>query len=190
MTEKTKLTALDWIKGGFRSLASDGPQGLKAEVLARKLKVSKGSFYWHFKDVAALKTAMLDHWEELATQQIIAQVDAGSPDPKQRLYDLIEIAASEVSEEYGANGVSNALRNWAQFDELARAYTTKIDRRRLEYVESLFSQVPQTRKHAKINAQILYATLIGAEQLDQADTKACLAQTLDIMMGSERPIPA
>lgn len=190
MTEKTKLTALDWIKGGFRSLAADGPRGLKVEVLARKLEVSKGSFYWHFKDVAALKTAMLDHWEELATQQIIAQVDAGSPDPRQRLYDLIRIATSEVSQEYGANEVSNALRNWAQFDDLASTYTSKIDQRRLGYLENLFSQIPQTRQHAKINAQIFYATLIGAEQLQAADTKVCLTQFLDVLMNGNRPTPA
>ncbi|KZK77175.1 Bacterial regulatory protein, tetR family [Pseudovibrio sp. Ad46] len=190
MTEKTKLSALDWIKGGFRSLAANGPQSLKAEALARTLKVSKGSFYWHFKDVAALKKAMLDHWEQLATQQIIAQVDAGSPAPKQRLYDLIEIAASEVSLEYGATGVSSAIRNWAQFDDLAGAYMSKIDQRRLEYVEQLFSQIPQTQRNAKINSQILYATLIGAQQLEEADQKACLKHTLDIMMSGNRPTPA
>ncbi|KZK99282.1 MULTISPECIES: TetR/AcrR family transcriptional regulator [Pseudovibrio] len=187
MTEKTKLAAVDWIKGGFRSLATKGPQSLKAEALARTLKVSKGSFYWHFKDVAALKKAMLDHWEQLATQQIIAQVDAGSPDPKQRLFDLIEIAAQEVSLEYGANGVSAAIRNWAQFDDLASTYMSKIDQRRLEYVENLFSQIPQTKKHAKTNSQILYATLIGAQQLEEADARACLKHVLDIMIGGNHP---
>ncbi len=190
LTRKTKLTTADWVGCGFRTLAANGPQSLKAEVLAKTLKVTKGSFYWHFKDITALKVAILDRWEELVTQQITAQVDAGSLKPKQHLYNLIETALCEVSQEYETNGVSNALRNWAQFDDLALAYVSKVDMRRLEYLEKLFSQVPQTKRHAKINAQILCAILIGADQLEAAETKACLQHALDIMIGGNRPIPA
>ncbi len=189
MAGKSKLTQLDWIKGSFRSLAANGPQSLKAEVLARSMKVSKGSFYWHFKDIAALKKAMLDHWEELATHQIIAQVDTASEDPKERLYNLLEIAGVEVSEEYGAQGASSAIRNWSRFDDLARSYVSRIDDIRLGYVEQLFSQIPQTREHARLNSQTLYATLIGAEQLEPADAKACLLHALNLMLQRKRPTP-
>ena len=40
---------------GFRALSAEGPQGIRVEAIARQLKLSKGSFYWHFKDVQALK---------------------------------------------------------------------------------------------------------------------------------------
>lgn len=182
MTEKSKLSALDWIKAAFRALTTKGPQGIKAEALARTLKVSKGSFYWHFKDVAALKAAMLNHWEQQATRQIIAQIDQETTDPLDRLRDLIEIASSNIAEEYGGDGAEAALRNWAMFDAQAHECVSRVDAQRLNYVESLFSQITQTRDNARINSQILYATLIGASQLEPADLKLCLTHALQMLL--------
>ncbi len=42
--------------------------------------VSRGSFYWHFADIAAFHAAILAHWREVAAEQIIANVEAASKD--------------------------------------------------------------------------------------------------------------
>ena len=55
---KLRLGPEDWVMAGFRALAADGPQAVRAETLARGLGATKGSFYWHFKDLAALHQAM------------------------------------------------------------------------------------------------------------------------------------
>ncbi|WP_163317770.1 TetR family transcriptional regulator, partial [Enterobacter hormaechei] len=47
-TRKT-LSAEDWISAAFRALSQGGAQAIRAEAIARDLKVSKGSFYWHFR---------------------------------------------------------------------------------------------------------------------------------------------
>ena len=47
-----RLTKLDWIERGLSTLASDGAHALKVGPMATQLKVSRGSFYWHFRDVA------------------------------------------------------------------------------------------------------------------------------------------
>src|SRR5262247_806299 len=49
MTER--LTAQDWIDFALTTLAQEGFDALKADVLARKLGISRGSFYWHFSDL-------------------------------------------------------------------------------------------------------------------------------------------
>jgi AcrR family transcriptional regulator len=46
------LTKSDWIEHGLRTLASDGANALKSGPMATPLKVSRGSFYWHFRDIA------------------------------------------------------------------------------------------------------------------------------------------
>jgi AcrR family transcriptional regulator len=43
MTER--LTVQDWIDFALTTLAHEGFEALKADVLARKLGVSRGSFY-------------------------------------------------------------------------------------------------------------------------------------------------
>jgi len=67
----SRLSRDRWIDAGFRALTEKGPQALKAEPLARGLNTTKGSFYWHFKDVPAFQAEMLACWEKQATQDII-----------------------------------------------------------------------------------------------------------------------
>jgi hypothetical protein len=45
-----RLTKSGWIRHGLRTLAKDGPNALKVGPMSTKLKVSRGSFYWHFRD--------------------------------------------------------------------------------------------------------------------------------------------
>lgn len=83
MKNNTKLSKLAWIQAGFRALTQQGLSGVKAEILARELHVSKGSFYWHFKNIDALKVTMLEHWKEAATQGIVQQVFETEIEPQQ-----------------------------------------------------------------------------------------------------------
>jgi len=48
-----------WIEAGFAELARSGVEGVRVEVLAKNLGVTKGGFYRRFKDRAALLDAML-----------------------------------------------------------------------------------------------------------------------------------
>ena len=71
-----RLSAQDWIDFALKTLAREGFQALKADVLAKQLGVSRGSFYWHFADIGAYHAAVLTRWREIATEQIIAGVEA------------------------------------------------------------------------------------------------------------------
>jgi len=58
------LQRADWIRAAFARLAQDGIDAVRVEVLALDLHVSKGSFYWHFRDRDELAGAMLEQWDE------------------------------------------------------------------------------------------------------------------------------
>ena len=49
-----KLSVDDWIEAGYALLADEGIEALKIDRLCGRLGVTKGSFYWHFTDMAAL----------------------------------------------------------------------------------------------------------------------------------------
>ena len=66
-----------WLNAGLEQLAAHGPDGLRIMAIAEKLGVTKGSFYWHFRDRPALLAALLEEWEKLATLAIIDEVEAG-----------------------------------------------------------------------------------------------------------------
>ena len=52
-------TGADWLKAARLALLHRGPDAVRVEPLARGLGVTKGSFYWHFKDRNALLEALL-----------------------------------------------------------------------------------------------------------------------------------
>jgi len=85
-----RLTKSDWIDHGLRTLANDGPNGLKVGPMSATLKVSRGSFYWHFRDIADFRSQILRSWQERMTNQVIQEV-AGKAEPD-RLRHLLKPA--------------------------------------------------------------------------------------------------
>ncbi|KJC41899.1 transcriptional regulator [Bradyrhizobium sp. LTSP849] len=150
MTEQ--LSADDWINAGLKALAKGGFTALKADPLAKAMGVSRGSFYWHFADLGAFHAAILKRWREIAAEQIIADVEAGSDEPLKAL----------LRRTFGARlDLERAVRNWAAFDPAAQAAVRAIDRRRLDYIETLLERRGLNATMAQGRAQILYWTFLG-----------------------------
>lgn len=162
---KVTLTPDDWVKAGFRALSAGGPQAIKVEAIAKALTVSKGSFYWHFKDVSALKAGMLCHWLQVATHDVISYVADDELEPKEQLRRLIDIATSEKSEPYGGAQAEAAIRDWARYDENAAATLKIVDATRRQFLSALFEKSGVSPGQCTSHANILYAALIGLEQL-------------------------
>lgn len=162
---KPQLTPTDWIKASFVALTTGGPQAIRAESIARALKVSKGSFYWHFADVLALKAAMLDHWEKTATKDIIDLVNLKAKTAKDRLRVLVQVSTSSTDNEYGGLMAEAAIRDWARYDGNAAAALKAVDTQRLDFVQTQFQAHGTPKEKCKQNANILYAALIGLNHL-------------------------
>src|SRR4030088_2227630 len=70
-----RLSPQDWIDFALKTLTREGFQALKADVLARKLGVSRGSFYWHFAELGTFHARVIAHWRQVATEAIIADLE-------------------------------------------------------------------------------------------------------------------
>src|SRR5215471_14407627 len=124
------LSAEHWLDQGLKTLATNGFTALKAEPLAKAMGVSRGSFYWHFADIGAFRAAILKHWREVAAERIIADLEAAAEQENPVLRLLRQTFSSRLS-------LERAVRSWAAFDAAAKAAVQAIDRRRLDYVESM-----------------------------------------------------
>jgi len=150
MTEQ--LSADDWIKQGLKALAKNGFTALKADPLARAMGVSRGSFYWHFADLGAFHADVLKRWREIAAEQIIADVEAAGDEPLKAL----------LRRSFGARlDLERAVRSWAAFDAAAQGAIRAIDRRRIDYIETLLAKRGLAPTTAQARAQILYWTFLG-----------------------------
>ena len=147
-----KLSADDWIDAGLKSLARDGFTALKADVIARKLKVSRGSFYWHFADVAAFHRAVLERWRELALKNVIADID---PLGRDRAEALVRRAFGTPPQ------LEVAVRAWATVDETARAVVRSVDAERVAYMRKMLIEEGVAPAAARARANIMNWTYLG-----------------------------
>ena len=176
-----QLSAQDWVDLGLKTLSKSGFTALKAEPLAKAMGVSRGSFYWHFADIGAFHAAILERWREIATEQIIAGVEAAKENDKGEdpLAVLLRLTFGRKLT------LEKAVRSWAANDSRARAALVAVDRRRLDYIESLLRQTGLAEEVARARAQILFWAFFGYalsdQQLAQDKQKDVLDELLRIV---------
>jgi AcrR family transcriptional regulator len=154
---ETKAGRQDWIMAALTLLGRAGIDAVRVEPLAEKLGVTKGSFYWHFKDRDALHAAMLEAWQAGTTQNVIERVEKESASRDGRLNRLIVIAL----EHSWAARLETGVRAWAKHDARAAKAITEVDARRLDYIVSLLLDLGIDARTARLRAQIIYLMLIG-----------------------------
>ena len=158
VTKSSRTSREDWVKTGLKMLAEEGIEYVRVEPMAIRLGVTKGSFYWHFDDRAALYDAMVDKWQETATRAIIARVEQTAVTPRQKLGQLIKLTTTSTK---GAR-LDIAVRSWANRDDRVANAVSKIDRERIHYVAGLLESAGINQPTAKVRAQIIYLALIGS----------------------------
>jgi len=170
-----QLSAQDWLGLGLKTLARSGFAALKAEKLAKAMGVSRGSFYWHFADIGAFHAAVLKHWREVAAEQIIADLETmdQGEDPLKRL--LARVFSDRLT-------LERAVRSWATFDPLARSAVQAVDRRRLDYMETMLGRYGLAEEAARNRAQILYWVFLGVVLSDKAPPSEMRQSVLDELM--------
>jgi AcrR family transcriptional regulator len=159
-----QLSAQDWLDQGLKALATNGVAALKAEPLAKAMGVSRGSFYWHFADVGAFRTAILAHWREVSAERVIAGLEAAAHENPLLLL-LRRTFSSRLS-------LEKAVRGWAVFDAEAHGAVQAIDRRRVDYIEVMLRKAGLAEDAAQARAQILYWAFVGYALSDKPLSKA------------------
>ncbi len=158
--KKQRLGRQEWINAGFRALAVKGPEGLRVEPIARELGATKGSFYWHFKDLPELQQSMLAYWEEAATGRIIARLEA-LPRGLRRLEALVQ-SVNTPHEAQGGAGAEAALRAWGRTFAPAGDAIARIDQQRLAFLQDCLTDMGVDAPELPT---LFYAAHLGLEQL-------------------------
>jgi AcrR family transcriptional regulator len=155
---EARLSKVNWESAALDAMAESGLAGVAIEPLARRLGVTKGSFYWHFSDRDALLAAALEHWEKGYTENVIVALE-GVRDPRARLARLI----GRVLGGGQADRIHIALASSKH--RLVRKAVARVTRRRLAYLESCYVELGQSRREAKRSALLAYAVYVGLVHL-------------------------
>ena len=159
----SKLGRQDWINAGLMALAEGGVAAVRVEPLAKRMKMTKGSFYWHFKNRKDLLDAILAEWVDLDTNGIIEQVNQIDADPKTKLLYLLELAYADNDAMPGlADGrIENAIRAWAKNDQKVADLIAHVDQKRLDYTKAIFLDIGFSDAEAMVRARLAYYALVG-----------------------------
>ncbi|MDI3515625.1 MAG: hypothetical protein PWP40_2854 [Rhodocyclaceae bacterium] len=161
-TAKKPRTQLDrdaWVAGATEVLAEEGIAGLRVEVLAKRLKVTKGSFYWHFTDRRDLLLAVLSHWKEGRIRDIIKQTRAQPGRELEQIYHVIDVYSASRSRR--GMMIELAVRDWARRDPEAGAIVAEVDDVRLRCARDLFLACGVPMDEASSRCMLLYAYVFG-----------------------------
>lgn len=155
-----RLNAADWARAALDAIAENGVASVAVEPLARRLGVTKGSFYWHFPSRDALLEAALEAWERDEQEAVFGSMEAIA-DPRERLRALFRLVAQEATSHVIYSELLKALDH-----DAVRPVMERVSQRRLDWLTASFRQAGLPRIAAQHRARLAYAAYIGFLQLN------------------------
>lgn len=165
--EKTPRHQLDraaWIQAALDTLADEGVTGIRVEVLAKRLHVTKGSFYWHFKDRQDLLAGVLDTWKDGRIRDIIKQTRPEPGKEEAQIFHVIDVYSASRNKK--GILIELAMREWARRDAQAAATVEEVDAWRLRCARELFLAIGQPLHEASTRSMLLYAYVFGVSMMN------------------------
>lgn len=154
-----KLSREIWIQAGFQVLDQLGYTHLSAEKIARRLRVTRGSFYHHFRNRSDFVGALLERWRLDYTEQVIAFA-RGEEDAK-RILERYLLVAGHLQP-----GREVAIRAWAAKDPSVCNVLAQVDESRLAFARHLGRSMFPLVTELEVNrfARIACLAFIGFQQ--------------------------
>ncbi|MBK5914947.1 TetR/AcrR family transcriptional regulator [Rhodocyclus purpureus] len=181
---RTQLERKDWIEAAFDALADHGIDGLRVEALAKRCGVTKGSFYWHFKDRQDIFDAVLAAWKEGRVRDINRQTQSAPGREAEQLRRVIDIYSGAAGHRRGL-WIELAIRDWARRDAAAKAVVEEVDAWRMECTRKLFLACGFADADARSRSLLLYAYVFGSSLMaydrndpQNADCKRWIAERI------------
>ncbi len=153
-----RLGRAEWIAAARAAFIEGGLAGVKVDIIRRRLGVTTGSFYWHFKDREALLAEILVDWEETNSRPLFDAVAGAGDDPERQFTGLclVWLEESAFSPAYDW-----AIRDWARTSPEVEQAVRRVDDRRIELLHGIFRRLGSGEPEALVRARITYFHQVG-----------------------------
>ncbi len=178
MVAITRTPRHRWIEQGLRALADGGPDAVRVETLAQSLGVSKGGFYGHFADRAALLTEMLDAWETMSTDDVLRRVEDRGGDARAKIRRPGRRA--DVLRRGTAAGRPGDPGVGPPRPRRGPAVAPGDDNARMTYLRQLFGAICADEAEAEARSLLAFSLLIGQHFLAADPGARSRAEQLDL----------
>ncbi|MEL6999367.1 MAG: helix-turn-helix domain-containing protein [Pseudomonadota bacterium] len=159
-----------WITAARQALLSHGPDGVTISSLARGLKLTRGAFYWHFKNREDLLGDLLEECRAGARLTVFDRLPKlGFGKGVLRLLDTLH---QPTTTELEALAFDRALRRWGREDAMARTAVDVLDSERSNIIEHLFRDAGFSLDEAKLRAMSLCDQIVSSSITGPRYTRA------------------
>lgn len=156
-----------WIEAAYRLLIEGGVEAVKILPLAKGLRLSRTSFYWHFTDREALLAALVRRWQEKNTGNLIRQTEIPAASINAAALNLIDCW---ITPELFDSQLDRAMRDWARTDRTLHAAFAVADTARLAAIRAMYLRHGFGAEEADVRANAVYLTQVGYIDLDTRET--------------------
>jgi AcrR family transcriptional regulator len=177
MPAQTRTPRSSWIDAGLRALAAGGPDGVRVEVLAQELGVTRGGFYWHFEGRQAFLDELLDTWERRSIDETLKRVESegGDARTKVRRAGMLTFSRELLP-------IDLAVRDWARRDPLVAERLRRVDNRRMKYLRSLISTFCPDPDDVEARSMLTFSLAIGNHFIVADHDRRSRRQVLELAM--------
>ncbi len=149
----------DWLELGLSCARGDPSTRLTVDHLCERARKTKGSFYFHFKNIDAYFMALAEHWYQQFTIDLIHKSQQ-QPSPKDRL-DLLNALAVQLDPR-----IEQGMRALVAREPSISGICKKVDEMRLAYLSELYKSTGQfSDDDAEALAIFEYAAMVGYQQI-------------------------
>lgn len=180
-TSSVKLSRDDWVDAGLAAITRHGIEGVRVEPIAKALKVTKGSFYWHFKDREELCDAILERWRRQNTIEIIDYL-SDVTDARERLRRLIRMPF-ETSTLVDPMRLSLGLLLWARNEPRVERVLAEIDELRVRMIAQMLIAIGIPESEAMARSVLTYSYMHVAMTLVESSDRVLQDQCEAILFG-------
>ena len=147
-----------WLDAALALLVEGGIDAVRIQPLAKRLKIARTSFYWHFTDRDTLLAAMAEAWVARTTTGLVAACAAYAESRAEAMLNVISCFLTDTAFD---SRLEHAVRAWALQDPAITARVHAEDDTRIAALTALYHRWGVTGVDADTRARAVYLTQIG-----------------------------
>ena len=147
-----------WLEAAYQALLESGVDAVKIQPLAKKLNLSRTSFYWFFKDREELLDALIAQWRDKNTGALIGRAQADAASITEAMLNVFDCW---VDKKLFDSRFEFAVRSWALQSEKLLSIVQEADQMRLDALKQMFMRFGEKKFPADVRARTTYLVQIG-----------------------------
>lgn len=158
------LTREDWLAAAFKAVVDGGFDNLRVLKMAKALRVTRGSFYWHFGSHADLLAEVLAQWRQRQAALARRLEETPDADPVRDLEQVLDAAWEQAGPHMEHMRFELALRGLGRRDAAVARLLAEVDAERMALFQHKFQRLTQDATLAAELAALFYLAMVGSYQ--------------------------